>query len=102
MSRLKLAALGLTALLTVIAGVTTIADSREAAAADTKTASWSGQPRTVRVYPTGADQAVGPGAVELRSTFPGTISRVAVGSGRKVKNQTASSFVLTNTVGFGA
>ncbi|ROP74412.1 hypothetical protein [Curtobacterium sp. PhB115] len=101
MSRLKLAALALTALLTVIAGVATIAESQSASAvADTKAVSWQGQTRTLKIWPTGADQAVGVGVVEVRYTYPGTISRVVVGSGWKVKEKTASSFVLTNAVGF--
>jgi len=100
-SRLKLGALALTALLTVIAGVATIAESQSASAvADTKAVSWTGQTRTLHVWPTDAPQAVGVGVVEVRYTYPGTISKVVVGSGWKVKEQTASSFVLTNTTAF--
>jgi hypothetical protein len=100
MSGTKLVALALTALLATITGVASLGEPETASAASSKTTSWSGQTRTLSIWPTDAAQAVGAGVVEVRVTYPGTIRRVSVSSGWKVESQDASSFVLTNTAGF--
>ncbi|MFJ3385229.1 MULTISPECIES: hypothetical protein [unclassified Curtobacterium] len=94
-------AMAIVAALTVGTSVVVVNEARPAEAAEMKAAdNWRGQTRTLRVWPTGADQAVGVGVVRLRYTYPGTISKIVVGSGWRVEERTASSFVLTNSDGF--
>lgn len=94
-------AMAIVAALSVGTSVAVVSESRPAEAAEVQAAdNWSGQTRTLRIWPTGTDQAVGAGVVRLRYTYPGTISKIVVGSGWRVEERTASSFVLTNTVGF--
>ncbi len=99
MNRIKLGALALTTALAITAGVTSLV-APQPAKAEAQSVNWSGRTRTLNIWPSEAPQAVGVGVVQVRVTYPGTISHMSVGSGWKVTSQTASSFVLTNTSAF--
>jgi hypothetical protein len=99
MNRIKLGALALTTALAITAGVTSLV-APEPAKAEAQTVNWSGQTRTLSIWPTEAPQAVGVGVAQVRITYPGTITRLSVGPGWKVTDRTASSFELTNTSAF--
>ncbi|MBF4606439.1 hypothetical protein [Curtobacterium sp. VKM Ac-1393] len=99
MYRIKLGALALTTALAITAGVTSLV-APGPATAEAQAVNWARKTRTLSIWPSEAPQAVGVGAVQVRVTYPGTITRVSVSKGWKVASQNASSFALTNTAPF--